>query len=213
MNNQNLSIEFFIRALNNKLPGIEAHKKMMPHISSIDQPNIYRGNFIESAVLTLLIDYNNTIQLCLIKRNPHLKVHPGQISFPGGKIEEGEPSYEYTALRETNEEIGIDINNVKILGRLSDVYIPVSNFVIHPVIGYYKGEPTFKLNKNEVEEIIIVPFDSFIIPDNISKKIIISNDKKIEVPCFKINDIIIWGATAMIISELIQIVVNHKMST
>ncbi len=209
---EDLTIEFLINALKDNLPGIEAHNRMMPKSRSLDQSNKINRPSIESAVLVLLLNYENIIHLCLIKRNPFLKVHPGEISFPGGKVETGETSNEYTALRETNEEIGVDINDILVIGKLTDIYIPVSNFVIHPVIGYYKGKPKFTINKSEVEEIIIIPFFEFLTPDNISMETILSKNTGIEVPCYKINNNIIWGATAMIISELCQIIVSHRMS-
>jgi 8-oxo-dGTP pyrophosphatase MutT (NUDIX family) len=160
------------------------------------------GEVKESAVLVLLFLKNNDLCLCLTRRNPNMKHHPGQISFPGGQCEEEESIITETALRELEEETGIDKTKVRIIGKLSDLYVHVSNFLIHPIVGYIDHEPKFKIDPFEVEELIFIPLQSFLGKNNITLVNIEIVSGKLKVPCYKINDWVIWGATAMIIAEL-----------
>ena len=155
-----------------------------------------------SSVLFLLFEENDELILCLIKRPHHMKYHPGQIAMPGGRIEKGETALQ-TALRETEEEIGITADNIEILGRLSDLYVNVSRFLIHPFVGWLKEKPTFTINKNEVEKMVLFPLLNY---RNCFEDVDLDTvSGKLNVPCIKFNCEIIWGATAMILAEFYDI--------
>ena len=132
-----------------------------------------------------------------------MKNHAGQIALPGGRIETGETAIE-TALRETNEESGIYPRDIEILGSLTEFYVEVSNFQIQPIVGWIKSKPEFKINKDEVEKTILFPVKNFAPPyDEIELE---TKTGRLNVPCVKFEGEIIWGATAMILSEFFDIV-------
>jgi len=135
--------------------------------------------------------------------------HSAQISFPGGKKELTDTDLKSTALRETKEEVGIPENDIYIVRELSKTYIPPSNFWVSPFLAICKKTPTFILN-HEVEKSIEVAV-SDLINDNsiISKKMSTSYMKNIDVPCFKLNNYIVWGATAMILSEIKDLIAER----
>lgn len=131
-----------------------------------------------------------------------MKYHAGQIALPGGRIEDGETAKE-TALRETHEEIGISPDNVTILGSLSELYVAVSQFLIHPFVGWLEKKPEFRMNHDEVEKMVIFPLLKF---SNIFEEEELETiTGKLKVPCIKYNKEIIWGATAMILSEFYDV--------
>jgi 8-oxo-dGTP pyrophosphatase MutT (NUDIX family) len=191
--------------LNNGLPGFEAQKLMSPsirdHALKTSNPSIAR----DSSVLLLFYLKEGQLFLPFIKRTTGNTNHSGQISFPGGKYEESDANRTITAIRETNEELGVDCKIIKILGFLTELYVPVSNFMVLPVLGYCEKRPDFKLNEFEVEEIIEMPVAQLFEEDNINEFIIEQNGFKIHAPYFPAKEHKIWGATAMILSELREI--------
>lgn len=131
-----------------------------------------------------------------------MKYHPGQIALPGGRIEKGETALE-TAFRETFEEIGIPKEEIEILGTLSELYVEVSRFRIHPFVGWLKKKPEMIINSNEVDKAIFFPLKYFTqLPDEIEIKTV---KGKLKVPCIRFEGEIIWGATSMILAELVAI--------
>lgn len=202
-------------ALKGSLPGIQAHKLMAPKAGekffrSFKVPKVYN----KSSVMLILYNDNDSINnlpsILLTLRSSSLAHHSGQISFPGGRAENGEIPEE-TAIRETYEEIGIKQNELEIIGRLSELYVPPSNSLIIPVIAYYTGnnynENSYLVNNDEVEEIFKVPAADFLNNDLIEKEIWELNGSQVEVPFYNIHrKIPLWGATAMIMSEFITIV-------
>ena len=193
------------------LPGISAHKKMAPpeRINSNYTPE--PKNAPESAVLILLYEDEQGLQLPLIKRSNNGSVHSGQIGLPGGKTEPADPDHIYTALRETEEEIGVKVNKQDVVGELSPLYIPVSNFIVRPVVAYFPEKPVFKLNPAEVDEIHTISLDDFLKTDITIKKLKLQN-RPVDIPFFCIGKTEIWGATAMIISELKDILTKKAAS-
>ncbi len=188
--------------LQNKLPGSASHKKMLPPGRVLKAAPKEQNQIKKSSVLLLLFMDNNDLKVCLIKRPAHMKHHAGQIAFPGGRNENGE-TLEETALRETWEEIGIEPESVTILGTLSKFYVEVSHFEILPIVGWIDEKPSFKLNDAEVEKTILFPIELFKSPfQNVRMKTITGD---LDVPCVKYNHEIIWGATAMILSEFTDI--------
>ncbi len=131
-----------------------------------------------------------------------MKFHPGQIAFPGGRIEPGETALE-TVLRETFEEIGVDPGKIEIAGALSELYVSASQFLIQPFVGWIREKPSFTINSNEVEKLIFFPLLKY---RNLSDYVEIDiTTKKIIVPCIRFENEIIWGATAMILAEFYDI--------
>jgi len=189
-------------ALLKNLPGETSHKKMLPPNRILKAASNKKSTLKQSSVLLLLFIENCELIACLIKRPSHMKHHAGQVALPGGRIEIGETAVE-TALRETYEEIGIQPNKVEILGSLSEFYVEVSRFQIQPFVGWLNKKPEFKINPNEVEKTILFPIKKFKAPFNEIELETISG--KLKVPCIKFEGEIIWGATAMILSEFADI--------
>jgi len=209
--NKHITIQDIEKALKLDLPGIKAHQKMLPEGRSLTIPQEKIGKVKESAVLVFLFSKNDNLFFCLTRRNSKMKHHPGQISFPGGRREENESTNMETALRELEEEIGVDKTKVLIIGELSELYIPVSNFLIHPVVGYLDHEPNFRIDPLEVEELIIISTQSFLDEKNSSMTDIDTTNGKINVSCYKIDELIIWGATAMIIAEFTEMLMSYSL--
>jgi 8-oxo-dGTP pyrophosphatase MutT (NUDIX family) len=152
---------------------------------------------------------NNEWHFPLIVRTKNEKdKHSGQISFPGGSKDEADQNFATTAIRETSEEIGIPDYYLKIIRELSPIYIPPSNFYVHPYISYTKRNPEFILEENEVEEIIEFPITSLLKLDNEPKMRVLSSSRGLEVPVIEFQGYTIWGATSMILSELSYLLKN-----
>jgi len=198
---KSISPDIIKEALSGSLPASEAHKLFLPPARSLEMSEETKRLVKHSAVMLLLVDNDDSLSLCLTRRNSHMKHHPGQISFPGGKMDEGENDYQETALRELEEETGIARHNINVCGSLSDLYIEVSNFLIHPVVGYINWMPNFNINPDEVDEVFLVPLTSFFNENNISKERISTHFGTIDTPAYLIDGKVIWGATAMIIAE------------
>lgn len=141
--------------------------------------------------------------LVLILRKTYKGVHSAQVGFPGGKIEEQDLSIQDTALRETYEEIGVSIQSIKVLREMTQVYIPPSNFFVQPYIGITQETPRFIKQDDEVEDIIEVPLIDFLDDTNIITESVSTSYKiNVDVPAFKLNNHVVWGATAMMLSEI-----------
>ncbi len=200
----------FIKSLNislRKLPGFEAQLKMAPITRLSDLKKYPVGKSPrKSAVLILLYPDKGEIKTVLMERAADNTVHSSQISFPGGKFENGDNNLQQTALREANEEIGIAPETVKILGPLTKLYIPPSNFDVFPFVGYTNEKPVFKTN-SEVKSILEVDLKTLMNPNTLINKTIEHRTGGIfTVPCYFVQEHIIWGATSMIISELLEVV-------
>lgn len=194
-------------ALHGILPGAISHLKMLPPGRVVKAAPSDKNRIKQSSVLLLLFQEKNELMVCLIKRPWHMKHHAGQIALPGGRLELGETALE-TAFRETFEEIGIPASQINILGSLSDFYVEVSRFQIHPFVGWLNTKPTFKLNKFEVEKTILFPIRKFKTPFN--EVILETVSGKLNVPCIQFENEIIWGATAMILSEFSDVLDQIK---
>lgn len=191
--------------LSGKLPGSTAHSKMLPPGRRTISTDKERASIKQSSVLLLLFPEEDRLYTCLMKRPPTMKHHPGQISFPGGKVEKEDTSAEMTALREAREEVGIDPGAVEILGKLSELYLEVSQFSIQPFIAWSDKKPDFLVNSGEVEELILFPLSDFVANEAISEVELQTFTGPLLVKYYPHNGEIIWGATAMILSELIEI--------
>ena len=158
-----------------------------------------------AAVLIGFFEKGNNWYFPLIKRPMHEKNHPGQIALPGGARENNE-TLEETALREAFEEVGIIPNNVEIIGKLTPFPVPVSNYLIYPFVGIINKEPEWKINKDEVAELIILKLDDLIEADNGYSENWDLRGNKVKVPVFKLNDKTIWGATATVLCEMLDLI-------
>lgn len=197
--------------LKNGLPGNVAHTKMSPITRKLkrDESLFYGSNNLparKSAVLLHLFPNDGQTYLTLIKRAPDNTVHSGQISFPGGKTEKVDKTYTDTALREAEEEVNIIKNDVIVIGELSRIYIPPSNFEVHPFIGYTRNKPDYQTN-DEVDKLILAPLNELLDDKcRVYKTINHSSGISYVVPSYKTGDDIIWGATAMILSEFLEVI-------
>lgn len=159
----------------------------------------------KAAVLLALFKKNNEWYFPLIKRPMHERNHPGQIALPGGAKEDDE-KLNYTAIREAFEEVGIKTESVDIIGKLTPLPVPVSGYLIYPFIGILKKEPKWILNEDEVDELIITKVSELVNTDNYYSETWELHGNKVEVPHFRINDHVIWGATASVLSEFIDLI-------
>ncbi len=187
--------------LNEPLPGKKAQQRMSPtrRFPTKCSPNILKCK--EGAVLILLYQQNDSWYLPLILRPTYDGAHSGQISLPGGKRESIDSSFIETALRETEEEIGIKADNIHFIGAITPIYIPKSNYIVHPYIGYIEDTPKFIPDSKEVERIIELPLDA-LSNDQIKGTYKFQyEDKSLEAPSWIVEGEHLWGATAMILSE------------
>jgi len=190
------------KALLLALPGAVSHRKMLPHNRELTAKPEDQTRIKHSSVLLLLFIEDGELKACLIKRPEHMKHHAGQIALPGGRIEKGETALE-TALRETWEEIGITSDQIEILGSLSELYVQVSRFQIHPFVGWLNKKPEFTIDENEVVKTISFPVKN--IRDNVEEIELNTVSDRLKVPCVQFEGEIIWGATAMILSEFADV--------
>ena len=189
------------------LPGKEAHVKMAPQPLDLRR---FTTAFAEppkkSGVLLLFYPDEGAVYFPLIKRPQYPGVHSGQVGFPGGKMEPTDPDILFTALREAEEEIGIDAGKVEVLGRLSDLYIPASNFLVTPVVGLIDQKPSFVPEQREVARIIATEVISLFHPEiRKQTKLAVGGGIYLDTPYFAVEHEVVWGASAMIFSELVQV--------
>lgn len=207
-------IEELRQRLTMPLPGETAQKKMwselrIPELLSMPQ----NENTRLGGVLILLYPFKRSLYSVLILRTEGPDIHGGQIALPGGKAERSDNTIVDTALREAHEEIGINTEDIDVLGKLSNLYIPPSNYLIHTVIGYCKHRPVFKRQPDEVQEIIEYPVLRSLKEENIKRKeFVVSEDFRFSAPYFDINGHVVWGATGMILREFAEILMEIKDS-
>ncbi len=190
-----------------KLPGISAQLNMAPPHRLEELLSRGEGKrAVRSAVLLLIYPTKESkAGLVFIQRPQYDGAHSGQISLPGGRFEPSDSSLEYTALRESYEEIGVPPDKVEVVGKLTDLFIPPSNFLVSPYIGIIAERPDFVIDKNEVEHIIEVDLEVFFNPQYcVTKELHLRHGYSIKTPCYVINGYTIWGATAMIIAEFVS---------
>jgi len=194
-----------------KLLAEQAHLKMVPieRILEVEKYTTASKNPRKAAVMMLIYPKNNKTHLALIVRNTYPGVHSAQIAFPGGKVEIEDVSLSHTALRETHEEIGIHPEKIDVIKTFTEVFIPPSNFIVAPFLGISYSELEFTEQVEEIAGIIEFPLLDFMNEKTIViKRMDTSYGKNIEVPTFKINNHYVWGATAMMMSELKEVLKN-----
>lgn len=186
------------------LPGVDSHYKMIPKVRIVpNKAEIERSNPSKAAVLALFYpDQEQETRFLLTLRASYPGAHSSQVSLPGGKFDQNDVDLLQTALRETSEETGVHAGDVIVKRALSETYIPPSNFLVRPYLGFSENMPSFKTN-HEVEEIIEVKLRDLLSEEAVgSKNLSTSYMKDIDVPCFYLNDHVVWGATAMMLSEI-----------
>jgi 8-oxo-dGTP pyrophosphatase MutT (NUDIX family) len=191
------------------LPGPAAHARMAHAVRKVEPVPDDATTKQAAVLLTLFEKSPGDWHLIFIRRvSSHQQdKHAGQIGFPGGKREVSDPDLMYTALREAEEEIAIDLAGIDVLGPLTPLYITVSKFLVHPYLAYSWKDPQLTRQESEVEEILEIPLASFL--DQSSRQAtrihlttgIVLN----HVPSFQVNGQVIWGATAMILNEFLDI--------
>jgi 8-oxo-dGTP pyrophosphatase MutT (NUDIX family) len=206
-------------ALSKPLPGLDAQLRMAPSPRpGWDPLKVPEGAANGAALLLVYPTYveatvgqpqaNETLHIALTVRGSGLRNHTGQVSLPGGRVEEGE-TFERAALREATEEIGVDPGTVELLGRLTPLHIPVSGFLLHPVVGFTTMRPAFQRAEWEVSRIIEAPVsllsDPAIIKREIRTRVVKGQSVDVDVPYFDIDGEKVWGATAMVLAEFCAI--------
>lgn len=191
------------------MPGLQAQLRMASklRLKAAQTYNPDTSNAKIGAVLIALYpDEMGIVRTVLMKRPDYDGTHSGQVSFPGGKMEEADATVIETALREAEEEVNIKPEEVKVIGQLTNLYIPPSNFLVHPVLGILERPPLLMPDKHEVQSIHL-PELSYLLRDDIieEKDIILSSGFKMRTPYFEVDGHTVWGATAMMIAELKEI--------
>lgn len=191
----------------NQIPGWKAQYEMAPP----DRQNLVDNGRFDlkkpriASVLILIYKENGVLKFPVIHRNTYKGVHSNQIGFPGGKVEKEDANLAQTAIRESFEEINAEPNGIEILGELTELFIPPSNFLVYPYVGLYHQEPKFIPCDYEVRKIIPIDFHSFLTNPQKVNLILDHHGANYQVPAFSINhDINIWGATAMMLNEFYQ---------
>ena len=152
--------------------------------------------------LLLFYPLHGQAHLILTVRAQHLPSHRGQVSLPGGAVERGE-TVEEAALREAAEEVGIDVTGVRLVGSLTSLHIPASGYVLHPVVGASDAPPTLRPARGEVERILEVPFADLADPGRLRSETRVLGGESCLVPYFDLCGEKVWGATAMVLAELL----------
>ncbi|MBA6314919.1 NUDIX hydrolase [Cellulophaga baltica] len=187
------------------LPGADSHYKMAPdiRIEELEKLDKAPKKARKAAVMSLFYPKEEETTLLLILRKTYKGVHSNQIGFPGGKAEKFDPDLLHTALRETHEEVGVLPENVEVIKSLTELFIPPSNFEVQPYIGLYKNPSPFIIQEREVAALVEVSLQDFMDDTAIfSQNLTTSYAENIDVPAFKLNGYTVWGATAMMLSEV-----------
>ena len=189
--------------LRQPLPGLKVQKEMSAYPRGRTGINFkYNGEPRESSVLIVLFQNEDDICFPMIQRPMYSGIHSGQIGLPGGKVEDQDKDRIETALRETEEEIGIKAGDVKVIGMLTELYVMASHYNVMPVVGYIPYRPDYIPDPEEVSRVIEGRTDDLISENNRKvKELLIQGKHKIVAPYFDIRNEIVWGATAMILNE------------
>jgi 8-oxo-dGTP pyrophosphatase MutT (NUDIX family) len=197
------------RALSPPLPGLEAQLRMAPQPRVGWDPENPPTGLRDAAALVLVYPFNHVPHVVLTVRGSGLRKHTGQVSLPGGSVDEDE-SIEIAALREASEEVGVAPASVRLLGRLTPLQIPISGYMLHPVVGLVESRPEFRREEWEVARIVEVPItvlrDPAVVKRHTRTREFGGQPVDIEIPYFDIDGEQVWGATAMVLSEFLALV-------
>jgi 8-oxo-dGTP pyrophosphatase MutT (NUDIX family) len=193
------------------LPGKDAQARMISNFQREKIKYFNNNEFLrKAAVLIILFEENSRLKTLFIERMPDPGPHSGQIAFPGGRMEEADKDLIETAIREAEEEIDVVVERKNILGQLTPVEIPVSGFSVLPVMGYIEFIP--KTNRCPREVKCILNVDLWKLFESKTSKVINVRGENIEVPCYIVDEHVIWGATAMVLSELEEVLKKVHIS-
>lgn len=187
------------------MPGERSHYKMEPEVRKElrQKGGRLKEKAKRAAVMAIFYPKEEDTFLLLMLRKEYPGVHSNQIGFPGGKVEKGDRDLLETAKRETHEEVGILPEAIEMVRPLTEVYIPPSNFLVQPFLGLYQKTPHFVLDQKEVEALVEVNLEDFLDETNLlEQRLTTSYANDILVPAFKLNGYTVWGATAMMLSEV-----------
>lgn len=192
--------------LQGPLPGHDAHLTMAPsHRLDEVTLTVARKKCREAAVLVLLYPLAGQPAVVLTARPPSMREHAGQVAFPGGRREEGE-TFRQTALREANEEVGLDPAQAEVLGALTPLYIPPSRFCVHPFVAICRTPPALFPMEAEVACVLHVPLPRLFDPQHRGRGRWMVRGERCDVPFFEVEGFQVWGATAMMLAELLEVV-------
>jgi 8-oxo-dGTP pyrophosphatase MutT (NUDIX family) len=195
-------------SLSRPLPGLEAQLRMAPQPRAGWDPLKFPDDARDGAALLLVYPHDDTVHIALTVRGSGLRNHTGQVSFPGGRVDDGE-TFEQAAVREANEEIGVDPRTLEILGRLTPLHIPVSRYILHPIVACTSMRPAFQRAEWEVARIIEAPVsvlgDPKTIKREIRTRVVSGQTVEVDVPFYDIDGEKVWGATAMVLAEFCAI--------
>ena len=198
------TIDHLRRALRGPLPGLEAQLRMAPNPRVGWDPLKFPDGARDGAGLLLVYPHDDTLHFTLTVRGAGLRNHTGQVSLPGGRVDAGE-SFEDAAVREAEEEIGVDPRTVELLGRLTPLHIPVSGYLLHPVVGFASMRPAFQRAEWEVARIIEAPVSVLSDPRTVKRELrtrtVNGQIIEVDVPFYDIDGEKVWGATAMVLAE------------
>lgn len=187
------------------LPGEDLHYAMAPveRLKELKATARRQNTARRAGVLALFYpDSAKQTRFVLILRNAYPGVHSAQVSFPGGQFETHDTDLQTTALRETQEEIGVQVDEVQIVRPLTQIYIPPSNFMVSPFLGIIDRTPHFIPDPSEVQDVIEVPLQQLMDEQSrITRNLTTSYAQSIEVPAFDLQGHVVWGATAMMLNE------------
>lgn len=183
-----------------QLPGLEAQRRMAPVPRHGWRPGLLPDEARPAAALLALYPAGGDATLLLTKRSAALPQHGGQVSLPGGAVDRGE-TVEQAALREAHEEVGIDPSTVAVLGALTPLHIPVSGFVLHPIVGALAGRPSTVVAPHEVSRVIEVTVDDLLDSACHRRVVRVRDGVEFDMPYFDLDGEQVWGATAMVLAE------------
>ncbi len=207
MKKGSLTLQIVEAALKKPLPGLAGQKRMAPVPRPFEKPPADHLPH-QGGVLMLIYPFSpgGDLYVVLTRRTDGLPAHAGQISFPGGGSEPGDESISFTALREACEEVGVCSDDIRILGPLSPLYVPPSDFCIHPFVAYLPYRPIFRPQPAEVANILEVPLDLFVDEANVVVEDWLMAGQTLRVPYFNVQGYKVWGATAIVLGEFVTMV-------
>jgi 8-oxo-dGTP pyrophosphatase MutT (NUDIX family) len=207
--------ELLRRRLASPLPGVAAQSRMSPRPRLGADSGIDVSTLRQAAALLLIYPHEDAWHVPLTVRGSSLRHHTGQVSLPGGRLDDAE-SIEGAALREAHEEVGVLPAEVDVLGRLTPIPVYVSGHLLHPVVGFASRRPDFNLHSHEVERLIEVPIALLREPERVlweERTRILPPMGVMNVPYFDVRDARVWGATAMVLAEFVALVEELEKST